>query len=180
MFWILWMGLGGTGSRLYAHGPEGHVPAADTVRAGVGEVSGSSVPVENALNPGEALLAHPHNKLVHFPIAFALGALFLYLLAFLRMETAAMGADILVLLGVLSALLTVAAGWTQRSPFMDTPKEVWMLRHQWLGFATLIGYAVWAWGVVRLWSLRWKVGIGLIMALLVSVTAFLGGWVAHG
>lgn len=178
MFWILWMSLGGTGMRLYAHGPEEHGSASDTVRGA--DVSRPPVPTANELNLGEALIAHPHNKLVHFPIAFALGALFLYLLAVLRMETAATGADVLVLLGALSALFTVAAGWIQRSPFLDTPKEVWMLRHQWLGFATLIAYAVWGWGVVRSWTLRWKVGVGLLMALLVSATAFLGGWVAHG
>jgi len=173
------VGLGlGTVSVLQAHGSDEHIQTADTVRGGTRAYPVSGAPA--TLDVKDALLAHPHNKLVHFPIAFALGALVLYLLAWVRGVPEDRGGDVLVLLGALATLVTVGAGWIQRTPFLDTPKALWMVRHQWLGFASFAGYAVWAGMVLRGAGLSKKVGMAWIMALLISVTAFLGGWVAHG
>lgn len=127
----------------------------------------------------QALTEHLHNKVVHFPIALGLTAALLFLLAF-RWPELDRAARLLVLFGALAAVLAWASGTAQEEAFEGKAKE-WLAEfHENLGIATLVGYWVWvAFAYLRPLK-RWAWLVGLLMAVLISITGFYGGLVAHG
>ena len=127
----------------------------------------------------KALTDHLHNKVVHFPIALGLTAVLLFLLAF-RWPELDRAARLLVLLGALAAVVAWASGTAQEEAFEGGPKEWLVDLHENLGIATLIGYWVWV-GFSYFRPLkRYAWIVGLLLALLIGVTGFYGGLIAHG
>ncbi len=161
----------------FAHGdPER--PSSETSQVlqgeGLEEVQGA------AKNPTfwEALFSHPHNKVVHFPIALGIFAFLFFLLA-LRWPALRISAELLVLFGFLASIVTVVLGEFQKSEFLGTPQESLMITHERLGWATVVGFLTWI-GLMRWhWTRRWAWLIGLGIAALVSITGFFGGQLAH-
>jgi uncharacterized membrane protein len=75
-----------------------------------------------SLLPGAQHLQNPHPLVVHFPIAFLMGAAFVYFLAWATgRESLAWTALWLLLLGALSATIAVATGLYAESGVMVAP-----------------------------------------------------------
>jgi uncharacterized membrane protein len=75
-----------------------------------------------SLLPGAQHLQNPHPLVVHFPIAFLMGAVFVYFLAWATgRESLAWTALWLLLLGALSAAIAVATGLYAESGVMVAP-----------------------------------------------------------
>lgn len=127
----------------------------------------------------EAILEHPHNKVVHAPLALGLAAALLLLLARRRPELDLAG-RLLVWLAALGGAAAYFSGRAQAEAFEAEPKEWLVHLHGKWGLATAIVLGVWAlltlWGPTRRLAWLW----GLVAAALVLITGFYGGIVAHG
>lgn len=123
----------------------------------------------------ETLFGHLHNKVIHFPIAFGVGAALLFLLA-LRWPEMKAGARVLVLLGALSTIISVFPGLAQKGPYEGS--NIIKL-HQNLGIVTTFSFWIWVlfsyWRPLKRYAWIW----GLVVAALVMVTAFYGGQLTH-
>ncbi|HYM81916.1 MAG TPA: DUF2231 domain-containing protein [Candidatus Limnocylindria bacterium] len=126
----------------------------------------------------EALFEHAHNAIVHFPIAFTLAALGLTLFARGRPGFGS-AARLLLWLAALGATAAFFSGRIQEQNFEGEPKEWLVELHEKLGIATALG--LWTWLAIASWerSRRFAWLLGLIVAVLVGITAFYGGVVAH-
>jgi uncharacterized membrane protein len=126
----------------------------------------------------EEVLSHLHNKTVHFPIAFAIGALVLLLLSFRRPDLAS-GAHVLIIMAALTAIAALFFGLEQGKVFERTAKE-WVLEaHERLGYGTLGTLLVWS-AMIFIPQLKKHAWLwGFVVAGLVTVTAFYGGILAH-
>ena len=128
---------------------------------------------------GDALLEHPHNRLVHFPVALAVAAALLLAVGRRRPEFDAAGRWLagFAALGGIAAYFT---GRIQERVFEGEPKEWLVHLHGRWGLAAAI--ALVAWALLTLWrparAHAWLVGI--VVAALVLITSFYGGIVAHG
>jgi uncharacterized membrane protein len=128
---------------------------------------------------GDEMLHHPHNKVVHFPLALALAAALLLLVARRRPELEPAGRW-LVWLAALGGVAAYFSGRLQEEAFEGEPKAWLVDLHEKWGLATAIVLVAWAlltlWGPGRKHAWLW----GLVAAALVLITGFYGGVVAHG
>lgn len=164
--------------------------AADTARAVGAGAARTGAPAETRAEPPavaryvmppfmEAALEHPHNKLVHFPVALALAAALLLLIGRRRPELDIAGRW-LVWLAALGGVAAYFSGRLQEEAFKGEPKEWVVELHEKLGLASAIALAAWAlltlWKPGRRYAWLW----GLAVTALVLIAGFLGGIVAHG
>lgn len=177
MKWVLLFTIFlGTSTAVWAH--EKHEEPSSAPQTS--EVSPTTESSSAAESPTfwEALFSHPHNKVVHFPIALGIFAFLFFLLA-LRWPDFRISAEVLVFFGFLASVVAVILGELQKSAFIGTEQESLMHTHERFGWATAIGFFVWLilmrWKPTRNWA--WLVGLGI--ALLVSLTGFFGGQLAH-
>jgi uncharacterized membrane protein len=128
---------------------------------------------------GLSLRTHLHNKAIHLPIglsivAFALSA------ACLKYPHLESSARWCILLAFVASIAAAVAGLGQAGVYEGGGKEWIVVAHRTSAFATLASLGVWtlmAW--IR--PLRfWAVVLGVVTVLLIGVTGFLGGVVAHG
>ncbi|MCS7311895.1 MAG: hypothetical protein NZ742_03160 [Acidobacteria bacterium] len=126
----------------------------------------------------EQLFAHVHNKIVHFPIALGLMGAVLALLS-LRWSQYASATRLLIVLAALWALASYFTGQAQEAAFKGSELEGVLEWHERLGIATTI--LLWL-GVVVIWTppaRRWLWVWALIVLVLIPLTGFLGGILAH-
>ena len=122
---------------------------------------------------------HIHNKIIHFPIAFAVGAFILTLVGF-KEDKYEIGIKWLVVLAGLAAIIGYFSGIAQEEAFEGTAKE-WVIEiHETMGIVSLI--TIWIWAVFLyakpLKKYAWIVG--LVLTLIILITAAYGGMLAHG
>lgn len=125
----------------------------------------------------EAMWSHMHNKITHFPLALGVTASVLMLFARKRPE---MLTTIRILL-IIAALVAVAAYFTgkaQEEPFEKGEMHEFVEWHQWFGIAS--GVCLWAGIFVSGKPNNLMIPYALTQLLLLSVTGFLGGILAHG
>lgn len=124
------------------------------------------------------LTEHIHNKIIHFPIALLVVAFILTLIGWKdgKFNTTIM---ILVFIAGLFAIAAYFTGTAQEEAFEGTPQEWLVEQHETFGIITLI--STWIWFVfLAVKSIRkyaWI--IGLIVFVIVSLTGFYGGVLAH-
>lgn len=125
----------------------------------------------------EAMWSHFHNKIIHFPLALGLAASILILFASKRPE---MLLTIRILL-IVAALFAVAAYFTgkaQEEPFEKGEMHEFVEVHQWFGVAS--GVCLWVGVFVSRKPTNFMTLYGVVQLILLSVTGFLGGILAHG
>ncbi len=125
----------------------------------------------------EAMWSHFHNKLVHFP--FALGVTASVLIFFTRKKPELLVA-IRVLL-IIAALFAVAAYFTgkaQEEPFEQGEMHEFLEFHEWFGIAS--GICLWAGVLISSIAKKLLMPYAVLQLILLSVTGFLGGILAHG
>jgi len=130
------------------------------------------------LKPDEEIFAHPHNKVVHFPIAMGILA-FLFSLINLKWKNYDKTVFILVVLGLMFSVVAFFTGKNQVEPFIGTGKYWIVELHQNIGISILITYFVWLFFLLvdKIKKYAWI--IGLITSLLILSSGFLGGVIAH-
>ena len=133
---------------------------------------------EFVLSLNEELSSHLHNKIVHFPIAIGVLAFFFSLLHIKRKsyETTVF---ILVILGLIFSLLAFITGINQLEPFVGTGKYWVVVLHRYFGISILITYFLWLFFLLIEKIKRYAWIIGLVVFILILVTGFLGGVIAH-
>lgn len=126
----------------------------------------------------QQLFAHMHNKIVHFPIALGLMGAVLALLS-RRWPQYESAARLLIGVAALFALAAYFAGEAQAEDFEGSELEQVLEWHERLGVTTTV--LLWL-GVVVSWTppaRRWLWVWALIVLVLIPVTGFFGGILAH-
>lgn len=153
-----------------------------TTQAGMAAQAGQNVEIrERYVMPGlgEALFEHLHNKVVHFPIALGLFAVFLMLMARGRPELSR-PARWLVWTATVMAIAAYFTGRAQEGAFEGDSKEWLVELHEKVGLATVLGFVIWSVMTMMKPLQKYAVWLGLVVALLITAAAGLGGLVAHG
>jgi uncharacterized membrane protein len=126
-----------------------------------------------------SLFGHLHNKIIHAPIGFGLSAFLLSLFALKRKEYEP-GIRWLLLVAALGSIAAFITG-TQQAVALEGGSKDWVIDvHRTLGITTMISLCAWA---VFQWVTalkRWAIILGVIASLLILVTGFFGGVLAHG
>jgi hypothetical protein len=125
----------------------------------------------------EAMWSHMHNKIIHFPLALGVTASVLILFA---RQRPGMLPTIRVLL-IVAALFAVAAYFTgkaQEEPFEEGEMHEFVEWHQWFGIAS--GVCLFAGVFISSKAKNLLMPYALTQLVLLSVTGFLGGILAHG
>lgn len=130
------------------------------------------------LNPGKEIFAHLHNKVVHFPIAIGLLA-FLFSLLNLKQKNYDNSISVLVVLGLIFSIVSFFTGKNQIEPFIGTSKYWVVELHQNIGISILITYVIWIFFLFTDKFKKFAWIIGLITSLLIILSGFLGGVIAH-
>ncbi|MFN3135537.1 MAG: DUF2231 domain-containing protein [Candidatus Kryptonium sp.] len=163
---------------VFAHGKEKHNKK-DTLKTNLDTLTTVQDLQPYKIKLSENLLEHVHNKLVHFPIAFAVAGFIFTILGF-KWNKFLSSVNIIIFLAGVFAIAAYLTGVSQESAFEDTSKEWVVETHETLGIATAI--SIWVWflflSVKRLKKFSWLVGA--ITLILVLVTSFYGGVLAHG
>ncbi|MCF6268316.1 MAG: hypothetical protein L3J41_01235 [Melioribacteraceae bacterium] len=126
----------------------------------------------------EAAFEHPHNKLIHFPIALTAIALLLLIIGYKENKYFS-AIKIIVPFAAIVTILTVLTGQAQEEPFEGTAIYALVETHELLGFGVLISLILWS---ISLYVERFKKLIYLFAVLtfiLVSLTGLYGGVIAH-
>ncbi len=125
-----------------------------------------------------ALWHHPHNKIVHFPIALGTAGALMLLLSY-RWPQFGAGARLLLVAAALSAWMAVRSGEAQEADLEGGELGEWLERHENLG-----KWTAWAFTLTAITALikqarpiHWL--LALIALGLVSYTGFLGGILSH-
>jgi uncharacterized membrane protein len=127
----------------------------------------------------EELFNHPHNKIVHFPLAFGIaGAIFVFVS--LKKPEMMTAVRILWLLAALASVGAYFSGESQEEPFEKGALHEVVEQHEKLGIATGISLGI---GFIismirRLRSLA--VFWAIVVFALILVTGYYGGVLAHG
>ncbi|OGU32521.1 MAG: hypothetical protein A2X67_12805 [Ignavibacteria bacterium GWA2_55_11] len=130
------------------------------------------------LEPWEALREHLHNKLVHFPVGFALAAFVVSLVSLRRTELQS-AVRVLGFIAATGSLFAYFTGVAQAPTFAGSPQEWVVDVHRWLGISTAVTLWVWA-AFESLRPLRrFALLVGCVVVLLVLITGFFGGILAH-
>jgi uncharacterized membrane protein len=130
------------------------------------------------LNYIEEVFEHVHNKLIHFPIALSLLA-FLFTLLNLKWKQFEYSIKYIVLISAIFSIPTVITGLNQAGNFAGDLKEWIVGIHKILGIISMS--VLWIWMIFLtinpLKRFAWI--IGLIGFILITITSFYGGIVAH-
>ena len=126
-----------------------------------------------------SLRSHLHNKLIHVPIGFTLSAFLISVLA-LKLKNLEPAIRWLVLCAALGSLAAFLTGTSQASAYDGSTREWVVDVHRTLGISTAI--VLWIWTITQ-WApglRRWSLAVGTVAVVLITVTGFFGGVVAHG
>lgn len=125
-----------------------------------------------------AFTGHLHNKIVHFPLALGLAAAALLIVA-PRWPAYEPAARVLLVAGALAAVAAYLTGGAQEEPFEDSPFHSVVELHEKFGIATAI--TLWAGVALAFWARarRFLPIYGVLLALLLASTGFLGGVLSH-
>lgn len=133
---------------------------------------------EFVLTLNEGMFSHLHNKIVHFPIAIGVLAFFFSLLH-LRRKSYETTVFILVILGLMFSLIAFLTGINQIEPFVGTGKYWVVDLHRNFGISILITYFIWLIFLLVETIKKYAWIIGTIIFILIVITGFLGGVIAH-
>ena len=156
------------------------VPVLDSTKTGVSKsaVEQTDEDEEESINIGSVLFEHMHNKLIHFPIVFILGALILILLGY-KKENYEPAVKIFVGLAFLLGLAAILTGLNQAEPFVDTPKE-WIVNiHKIMGIITVGLTGIWEILLFTKTNKKYSLAFAVAASLIVLAVGFLGGIIAH-
>ncbi len=127
----------------------------------------------------EAITSHLHNKIVHFPLALGLAGALLILLGY-KWPQYQSASRVLLLLAAMLAIAAYFTGRAQEEPFEKGEMAPFLEAHKNQGITT----AVMLWiGVFLTGFSQYKKLLALyaiVLLLLISLTGFFGGILAHG
>lgn len=130
------------------------------------------------LNFGERMFEHPHNKIVHFPIAFGY-LLLIFMIIGYKVEVCHRASKIIVVLGMLSSIITAILGLLQTGPFIGTKMYSYVELHRNLAFISVFIYALLTWAIFRRSPRKIQFVLVLTLTVLITLIGFLGGVISH-
>ena len=177
---LLAQGTTGDTDRAGGNSYPGHAVGTDTGnRESASSEDDSGSEPAYVLKPWRALFGHLHNKVIHVPIGFAMSAFLLSLLA-LRWSEFQPAIRWLVLVAALGSLVAYLTG-SHQATMLEGGSKDWVIEiHEEFGIATACTLWVWA---ASFWIRplkKWSILFAVLAMLLVVVTGFFGGVLAHG
>lgn len=161
-----------------AAGFESPAPPSAAAAAGAVADTGRPAGLWDRLSWRDVVVHHPHNKIVHFPLALGLAAAALFI-ASRRWPAYLPAGRALVLVAAVMAVGAYFTGQAQEEPFEDSALHEVVELHETMGIAagvTLwLGVALTAWPAGR----RWLWAYGLVLAVVLAATGALGGLLSH-
>lgn len=130
------------------------------------------------LNYIEEVFEHVHNKLIHFPIALSILA-FLFTLLSLKWKQFEYSIKYIVLISAIFSIPTVITGLNQAGNFAGDPKEWIVGIHKIFGIISMSVLWIWTFFLTLKSLKRFAWLIALISIILITITSFYGGIVAH-
>jgi len=124
------------------------------------------------------LFEHLHNKIIHFPIALSVGAFLLILFGY-REEKMIKAVKILIPFATLMAIIAVFTGLNQSGVFEGTATYKFVEVHRILGISTTLFFVFWSVSLFVGKLKKFTIILAVITLLLVLITAFYGGIIAH-
>jgi uncharacterized membrane protein len=124
-------------------------------------------------------LGHLHPVLVHLPIGILLlGCLFLWQSRKDRFAHLQPAINIILLLGMISAILACITGFIL-SQTGDYDQEAVDL-HQWMGISVTVASAITYFFHKKISLQKWQLPMGFLLLMLIFITGHLGGSLTHG
>jgi uncharacterized membrane protein len=127
----------------------------------------------------EAVASHMHNKIVHFPLALGFAAAIFFLLG-AKWPEYRTSARLLLVMAAVFAIAAYFTGRAQEEPFEEGEMKPFLELHRNMGITTAI--VLWVGVLLTSLSQNKKLTLlyAIILLLLVGVTGFFGGILAHG
>ena len=136
-----------------------------------------SVTTTVVIDYGREIASHPHNKIVHFPVALGCVALVFALLS-LRWPEYFKSVRVLLFLAAVGAWFAVQTGRGQAREFFEGPLRPVVHTHSMLGRYTMYSLAVCFLISLMPSSRKWLWALLLLVAGLILATGFYGGILA--
>jgi len=133
---------------------------------------------EFKLNFMDVMFEHVHNKIIHFPISLAVAA-FLFALFGYKDNRYESTIKILLIIAGLFAIIAFITGTIQIGPFMGEPKEWLANTHRIFGILSAISIWLWYFSLIIKPFRKFKWVFAIITVILISITGFYGGVLAH-
>jgi len=145
-----------------------------------GEEGGEAANIATSVqfNIFEQMFSHLHNKLVHFPIAFLVLA-FILSLAQLKWDKFLFTIKILILFGFIFAIPTLITGLFQEEAAEKLGKENFVEIHETFAIITTVISIIWFYFINKENLRKYHLILGILTFILILVTGFLGGILAH-
>jgi uncharacterized membrane protein len=130
------------------------------------------------INYLEEAFSHVHNKLVHFPVALTIISCLFTILSF-RWKQFEFSIKYVVLIAAIFAIPAIFTGLYQAGNFIGEPKEWIVALHKILGILSLS--ILWIWSIFLMVKplKRFAWIISLVSIILILITGFYGGVIAH-
>jgi uncharacterized membrane protein len=179
-------------SQLNAHGKEKHSRNIENVndtsmqtknadvndnQIDMGHVHEESESKEEIVFP-DVLFEHIHNKLVHFPIALSILGLLFTILNF-KWKQFEFSIKYIVLIATIFTIPVIVTGLIQADNFIGDPKEMYVNTHKWFGIISTFLLFVWSYFLWKKSLQKYAWIFSLIIFILIILTAFQGGIIAH-
>lgn len=126
----------------------------------------------------QAFFEHLHNKIIHFPIAFLIGA-FIISIIDIKKKQYGLIINLFLAMGLFAAIAAFITGSNQMTPFVGTNKEWIVNLHRGLGITTIFMNLLWLLFFNIKALKKFSIAVGLITVLIISIVGFYGGVIAH-
>jgi uncharacterized membrane protein len=144
----------------------------------VEELSEPGAP-HQVINVWLSLSTHLHNKAVHIPIGLTIVAFALSFVSFWdpALESPARWC---ILGAFFAAVVAIAAALGQVGVYEGGGREWIVVVHRSGGYATAASLGIWAFLAWIRPLRRWALALGFVTVILIALTGFFGGVIAHG
>ncbi len=138
----------------------------------------SKINVEKKFDITKEFFSHLHNKLVHFPISLAVLA-FIFTIISRKKKEYEPAILVILIVAAIFTVPTIFTGLIQADSFTNNAKEWLVDLHEKLGYGSALSLFTWLIFLLLEPLKKYAWIVGLLCVILILITGFYGGIVAH-